>query len=679
MRSYFQSLCFVGLAIFGFLASSGAAFGFLSSSGTGSGTSMNICDYQYDEYKSQGYVITDKLNGQNGCNITYRIEKDLPASGKWACDGSVIPENYVVTQRGTSSNCKLYIGQTGYAYYVRKPYENSTTQICPLGYAIPEGYVINQKGTSSYCDKPDVAGDDGYTYYIVRPNTSAGVYTTMCDGTPAVPDGFAIVESGTYSECRGTQTQGYGKRITVPRSTGQWVCEGSAVPSGYVVTEKRGNYYQCSNKRALHIQVPSPGSSLRVCDSTKVPDGFVIRETGDYYQCAYSGTAPGYFIGPLVQGEANLVCEGFPIPSGYVIQEKKTAYQCRYNRAWVITQPNPNGQYICDSQVVPPGFVITNIDSSSSCAYSGSAIRKRIKVPQIGETLVVCDGSPIPEGFGYRRQGSYAQCSVSGSGVGYQIGAIQPGYSYCASSNYNIPKGFVISSIDSSYLCDGYANTLSYPPASGSMKVCNGSPMPDGYVLTARGGYSECGTVGGFTISIPAAGQDVCVGSPVPEGFAVSTVKTLSVCGSGTGNAFTLINISGNGPYYVCQNSDVPEGYVITSTGTYLQCNAQNGAGMVIEKIDSSGTMTICSESTVPSGYRIFETIHNYADCDTNGSGTAYVIKYVPSVLPAEFVNEEPNGFPSEAPAYLCGGEPSLTGFIAGAQNNQANCAQKRF
>jgi len=65
--------------------------------------------------------------------------------------------------------------------------------------------------------------------------------------------------------------------------------------------------------------------------------------------------------------------------------------------------------------------------------------------------------------------------------------------------------------------------------------VCQGSPIPEGFVIIAAGRSTTCPggspeALNTYTIKKPAVVEIVCLGSPIPAGYVVERIGSSSRC-----------------------------------------------------------------------------------------------------------------------------------------------------
>ncbi len=144
------------------------------------------------------YVIVQR--GEYGhCTWGYKIELPDP-DGSTVCQGSNIPEGYVVVALKTSFSCQSDLYPGGNAYRIQHPNESGPTTICNLGWVdIPAGYLPTGSGNSISCG--------GYpSIVIIPPNDGQLLPREYINAEPDVVPGN--VDPANY-DCSGGSTTGF--------------------------------------------------------------------------------------------------------------------------------------------------------------------------------------------------------------------------------------------------------------------------------------------------------------------------------------------------------------------------------------------------------------------------------------------------------------------------------------
>jgi hypothetical protein len=109
--------------------------------------------------------------------------------------------------------------------------------------------------------------------------------------------------------------------------------------------------------------------------------------------------------------------------------------------------------------------------------------------------------------------------------------------------------------------------TIRASSAAGPRSICQGDPIPGGFVVVGNEAAGRCGEKHTLTVRKPAATETICDGSPLPAGYSVVDQQASIRC-SGTGsnpltNALTIKReerASGSGEESPCTSSDIKLG-----------------------------------------------------------------------------------------------------------------------
>jgi|GEM_PF-6163934 len=620
-------------------------FGLASFSWSQDSAALPICADEYPQYSNIGYIVIN-IEFDSTCpaggNRKYTIIEARSSSYSDVCQQSDIPTGYVITGKGRHSNCAT----------------------------IGEGVTVDIK-------------------------TVSGSVMDVCDGSP-IPGGWVVSRVQQTSACNSGITLGTGPgyRIIIPDGSSNYICQisGTSIPAGWVIT-KRDLHADCaisSSTSGARTQIRTPSNNLNVCDGSTLPTGYVFNSYNSSTSgCGYGGvtSGPGWKILEVTGTSSIRVCNTTEpyLPTGWVIIEKKNYIQCDNKVGATIIKPTSGSYWVCDGSPLPAGFVITaRANNLNQCEYITGASRRGQQIELPTSRTLVCLGSPVPEGWAFTASGQYAQCNEDiGTGVGYWIEPIpSEGAVVCWGPGLQIPTGMVITAIDTYSQCNnsigGY--TLKTPATGGvSTDVCQGSPIPDGFIISGyKNSYPLCGnTELGFTIREPdtVGSSTACLGSPIPLGYVVSAVSSYQQCsGALSSQGFTIILPDGEGPFTVCHTTSVPQGMVIIAEGVASQCSVtSSGTGFTIVFPKPKGLTIVCNTSPLPAGY-VVEGAASAPNC--TGGGGRSIRPLVALIDPDEFINPEVDVVPGSVPAvsYDCSNVTPQGGVLAGAAANSAQC-----
>lgn len=93
------------------------------------------------------------------------------------------------------------------------------------------------------------------------------------------------------------------------------------------------------------------------------------------------------------------------------------------------------------------------------------------------------------------------------------------------------------------------ANTGRKAPAKASQILCQGDPIPKGYVVVGYKSSAKCGEKSQVIIKKPDAAEIVCNGSPIPDGYHVANQMSSPDClAKGTNASTNALSIVSDGP-----------------------------------------------------------------------------------------------------------------------------------
>jgi hypothetical protein len=356
--------------------------------------------------------------------------------------------------------------------------------------------------------------------------------------------------------------------------------------------------------------------------STKelLPNGTIV--IGYDSSICSRGNSGGYEIQQATGGPHSVCTSSSPVPEGYIIiQQRISSSGCgtTFPTRMKIKLPDEIDYTCQDVDDIPDGYIITEKRSSSLCNFS----RKKIQIPQPGNTYIVCSGSPVPPGFAITdTDDDYHQCGDSG-GAGFEISPVTASEELiCARDADDIPPDYVVIDFPNSGMDCGLlsrsvrikkvtpAGTITaYPIAFTEI-------IPTGYVIIQRG---DSGDGQWYKIKrLLLEDTWICQGSTVPDGFAIIAQESNpSICGGKSGY-YRIKPISGDGPITICSSSTVPTGYVITQRPSSIPSACTLGAYVIVKPKTTSGTQTLmCNSSahTIPEGFVVVQK-DSYDACE---------------------------------------------------------------
>lgn len=543
------------------------------------------------------------------------------------------------------------------------PYKEASvsTNTCSAGFI----YQFKDAASSSIACRPPTTKDrlpngtivTGYDPYLCTRGTDGGYEIrqatggtyTVCTSSSPVPEGYIITRQNISSgSCSTTAMQ-----IKLPDEIDYTCQDVGDIPDGYIITEKKSS--SVCNFSRKRIEIPQPGNTYTVCSGSPIPPGFAVFDTGDnYHQCGASGGS-GYRIKP-VTASVEVICarNADDIPPDYVVIDfPNVGADCGLlSRSVKIKKVTPTGTIraypISFTEIIPTGYVIIQRGDS------GDGQWYEIKKPPVSGSTRICKGSVVPNGYAIISQGSSS--SICGSKPTYYV--IQPisgdgPITICSTSD--VPTDYVITqrkpSISTACSLGAYVIVKPNTTPGSKTLMCSSSAhtIPEGFVVVEKDSYAACepdfGTRGGVEITKPSntGNTTICQGSPIPNGFIVKAEGSSSLCGTfPTGSTYTIGVADGPGPYSSCSSSGFPTAYVITSSATTGVCD---GTTYTV-RLPGSGQTQICSISPIPDDYVVVGK-NSFGGCSGNsysirlpnsGGGTA--VCSIPSrPVPTGFIN----------------------------------------
>lgn len=451
---------------------------------------------------------------------------------------------------------------------------------------------------------------------------------------------------------------------------------------GYIVLRVQSS--TCTTGARYDIVLPTLSQYATVCDiaATKIPNGYAITARSETSNCSKDLNPRSSYTLTKISGSSMIVCDGTKVPSGWVITRRSTYNQCSKNigggPGQLIVKAVNSNYIICDdvNLIIPPGYVITRKSSTSSCAFGSNSTGPSMTISVVtGTSIWTCDSTSLslPAGYVFNEyRSSLSGCGSGGtSGPAWKLVQVQgsgPILS-CKTTDPFLPLGWVITERKIYTQCDNRVGATIRKPSSGTLNVCDGSPLPPGFVITARRStFSQCAyTTGaskyGYTIQLPTNGLVVCEGSPVPDGWGFNSSGPYAQCNPniGTSLGYKIFSIPPEGAV-VCwaDGANVPTGMVIVGIDDYPQCNSTLGGhtGYTLKTPQGGGVSTdVCLGSTIPSGFVLSQYKSSYPLCGNLQQG--FTIRQ-PSV---------------SGNTIVCVGSPVPVGYVVSAISNYAQCS----
>jgi hypothetical protein len=163
------------------------------------------------------------------------------------------------------------------------------------------------------------------------------------------------------------------------------------------------------------------------------------------------------------------------------------------------------------------------------------------------------------------------------------------------------------------------ADTTLQMGVSDITQICQGWPVPTGYVITASNGFTAyCNGLNEYTVSVAAAGMAACSISTIPDDFVVtSEFQDSAACGTKEipVKAYRLSDVVEG--VAMCSGTSRPLGYVVDRVVSSNQCL---GAEAHVLKPVTEGVVA-CSMSRTPDGYVVTAGVPagNCKDADVTG------------------------------------------------------------
>jgi hypothetical protein len=510
---------------------------------------------------------------------------------------ALFSEGMVPFDDETSSSCALN--------NIRYKFKNATSasRACSpptTKSLLPDGTIVDGWDPNA-CD----TGLDG-AYEIRQASSSSH---TVCSLSSPVPSTYIVTKHNiSGGNCR----TGDQMKIEIPGAI-DYMCQISTpVPPGYIVTEIRSSS-DCTGSQ-LKIEVPVASKSYTVCAASPVPPGYGYYGVGSYAKCSSSGSGPGYKIRP-VTGTTETLCARSvnDIPAGYLVTSFPSAeLDCSSGSTVKVTKLSSvsgtiRAYELGGLETLPTGYVIIRRGSSGGDDWYD------IKIPS-GSTRI-CQGSSLPNGYAIFGQGSSSSLCGSSTPTYFDIDLLSGNGPITICANHSVPNGYVITERKSSAVSEcpspgGYVVVKPSTTPGNETLMCDSGQhvIPENFVIVEKKNYSVCkvgvGSSPGTKITKPSNTSDtpVCQGSPIPNGFIVKNTGTSSRCGTLPIGSTVIIGIAdGPGPYSVCSLVDLPVDYIITSSTTAGVCNGTT----YTMKLPDSGQTQICSISPIPDNYVI--------------------------------------------------------------------------
>ena len=494
------------------------------------------------------------------------------------------------------------------------------------GSVIPEGFIIEKKDSVDGCGWPGqknpMSTEIGYGYTIKRPEKKADLQTMCSRGHDKIPEGFVINEVTIEDNCKGFNDSGIAYKISYPSGALIDVCSGPKVPEGFGIKSVSANTPKCASNGSGHsgpgkeIGKAQPGDIL--CEGSLLPEDMRVSASSDSYDgCGYivgigSTSGPGFVV-DILKADGSDICASHETPSGYVIISDVHNSHCKNNEGHFVKRAdklNNSENWICvdhaipSKAAVPDGFIVTGKASSGHGCEELTYSIKRVD-HAIGST--VCDGTDVPAGYGlYMCNESYYGCKAGpgSSSYGCKLKKIGSGDSFCEGNN-PVPDDMVISKkeeVPSSMCSSKTLVTVTEPSPNPGAKTtaCYPSTVPEGFVITRDKGITSCGDSGGVEITKPYTNRDtpICAGTNVPPGYGIlptnSNNTNTTYCKNGYWNV-SQIKDDGR-TYHLCYMQDIPQDYVTTGISEFC-----DGLGYVVAPPKSP--MDVCRGSPIPDGY----------------------------------------------------------------------------
>jgi len=221
-----------------------------------------------------------------------------------------------------------------------------------------------------------------------------------------------------------------------------YVCSGTPVPAGWIVSEVRQNPSKCgANLEWGMYSPPSSASKVTACEFSPVPDIWLVESVNT---SAYTTCSPYRQMG-LVRITPSMttwnVCDGFPLPIGWIYDYTAGGSSCGpyITMSARLLQSYETQAIACESTTVPPNWVITAVAIGTCAPYRNETIRK---VQTYDSQIAVCESSPQLPGWVISSVGSSSSCGPYRGEVISKIQSYQNMLQVCA--NTNLPPGWIV-------------------------------------------------------------------------------------------------------------------------------------------------------------------------------------------------------------------------------------------
>lgn len=530
---------------------------------TGS-SGQQICNFSGTKIPP-GFIVYQKDISTSQCDpsssasttdaIKIKIPSSSPGTHSWDCQTPIhsLPEGFVITKYDKISSCRTSTTSTGLALRVTVPKTNVNTTVCQNS-PIPAGFAYFASGSYSGCGTTGTGSGPGFKIGPVSGNTA-----TICGReSDDIPPGYVVNSISDYGDCEGSYQSWSLKKPSTSGTTSACTIGGEyLMPSGFVIT-KRNNNSSCDGNPGYIVKKPS-GSSQFICQATPtIPDGWAVQSTGTHTNCSASGSGPSAIIVPTTGDGPYSICANTPIPSGFVINKEVNLWNCTNSRGWTVLRPSEvrgAETVVCSSfneANIPSGYVITERDNYSQCPRIGQGYK--VSKPVLSGDTVTCLGSSLPDGFAVTAEDSYSQCGLgSNSGPGSTISAISGNGPFYLCAGSSIPDGYVVTGNEEtiSSCGGGYGVEIKLADPTMSMAICEGSPIPDDFIVYEFDNNTKCGFDRGLKIKVPTQSGSTFVCDQftvIPDGYVKipgSDDDSTSCSYSGVGASY-MITLSSN-------------------------------------------------------------------------------------------------------------------------------------
>lgn len=614
-----------------FATCGGGRDGLSTSRFQGSTSSRTVCTNYYlpRNYLGTGLIypspwyVSPGTQGSGSCSPRGSMEhlskvtSTAEACGETFNKDDLKAYDIVINRIQSSSACTPVSTTVNYASYRLKKITASISSdvVCAYESPIPEGWVITGTGTSSNCSTSNVEGN---TWKIQRIPATGTIISC------GLPDNLSnFVYRQTSGTCNNTPRYEIGYAIDGGQSCG--------VPSGMVATAATSSSL-CTGP-LYTVRFPQNNMVACQIGNPPDPNSFVVNSVGTSPNCRpvnSNSTGATWVLRTPAAGVD--VCANYGLPTSWGYQNPQTnASSCGGGYRVTLASLTSNTSY-CYKPSLPDGWVYRAVTSTISTLCS-TQLQYQVAQPATSGTTNICyfnqDSGPVPSGYMVVSNRQGGTTCVQGSPM--QIAPVRNGLQVCTTQN--LPADYVITNTyaaDSN--CSFARYEINQASGNGPYFTCNAEQIPAGFLITGVNNSISCGSTPSYRIEKPRTSgtTEVCLAQNLDRALLGTGLVVLgynnsnqSCVVSGFTQAYLMGYPSTTGRTTICTTrlDYIPEGYQQYQTGNYSVCN--NNPGMIIEPVASQGAIP---DSFVLPEPDIAPSSVPSISYDCGGTGTSTVI-----------------------------------------------------